>query len=60
MKATETKEARNNRKIILKSYPKSAQSKLEYLVNDILENPREKDTIGNPEELKHSDLERAL
>jgi len=57
MKAIETKEARNNRKLILKSYPKSVQSKLEYLVNDILENPREKDTIGNPEELNHSDLE---
>jgi len=57
MKATETKEARNNRKIILKSYPKSVQSKLKYLVEEILEDPRNIDTIGNPEELKHTDIE---
>jgi len=57
---TEKKTAIKERLLIRKSYPKAIQSKLEYLVNDILENPREKDTIGNPEELKHSELERAL
>ena len=57
MEYTEKKTAVKERLLIRKSYPKAIQSKLEYLVNDILENPREKDTIGNPEELKHSELE---
>ena len=57
MEYTEKKTAIKERLLIRKSYPKAIQSKLEYLVNDILENPREKDTIGNPEELKHSELE---
>jgi len=54
---TEKKTAIKERLLIRKSYSKAIQSRLEYLVNDILENPREKDTIGNSEELKHSDLE---
>jgi toxin YoeB len=53
----ETKEALNNKKLILKSYPKGAQSKLFYLVADILDNPRDLDTIGNPEQLKHAETE---
>ena len=57
MKATETKEARNHRKLILKSYSKTVQNKLKYLVEDILEEPRNLNAVGNPEELKHTDIE---
>jgi toxin YoeB len=57
MKAVETKDARNQRKLILKSYSKSVQGKLKYLVEDIIENPRDKETIGNPEELKYHETE---
>jgi len=54
MKVYETKNARNDRKLIKKSYPKAIQSKLEYFINDILDNPKDKNAVGNPEELKHS------
>jgi len=57
MEYVETKEAIKQKNLIHKSFPKSVQSKLEYLVDDILNNPREKETIGNPEELKHTDIE---
>jgi len=57
MRARETKEARRDRKIILKSYPKGIQSKLQYLVNDILEDPRNLNATGNPELLKHATKE---
>ena len=50
----ETKDARKDKAIIFKSYSKSMQSKLEYFVNDILDNPRNLNTVGNPEELKYS------
>jgi Txe/YoeB family toxin of Txe-Axe toxin-antitoxin module len=33
------------------------QSKLLYFINDILDNPREKNTLGSPEELKHHKTE---
>ena len=56
MKATETKEARNHRKLILKSHPKTLQSKLKYFVDDILEEPRNLNAVGNPEKLKHTDI----
>ena len=36
---------------------KSVKNKLTELVNDIIVNPRDKNTIGNPEELKYSDIE---
>ena len=52
MRYIESKEALKDKKLI-KSYPKGIQSKLIYLVSDILENPRNLDTIGEPEELKH-------
>ena len=57
MKYVEMREALKDKKQILKSCPKSIQSKLEYFVVDILENPRKLDTIGNPEQLKHTEKE---
>jgi len=57
MEYSEKKTAKKDRLLIKKSYPKSIQSKLEYFVNDILDAPREKNTVGNPEELKHTDIE---
>ena len=57
MKSYETPNAKKDKKLILKSYPKNAQSKLLYLVKDILDDPRNKNTIGNPEQLKHYDKE---
>ena len=33
------------------------QSKLKYFVIDILDHPRNLDTVGNPEQLKHSEKE---
>ena len=53
MQYHESKTAIADKKLILKSYPKNIQSKLLYLVNDILEDPQSLDAIGNPEELKH-------
>ena len=57
MKNIEKKTARQDKLLILKSYPKLIQSKLEYFINDILEAPRDKNAIGNPEQLKHSEIE---
>ena len=57
MEYSEKKTAITDRLLIRKSYPKSIQSKLLYLIKDILENPRNKITIGNPEELKHTESE---
>ena len=57
MEYSEKKTAIEDRRLIRKSYPKGTQSKLSYLVNDILENPRNKDTVGNPEELKYKEKE---
>ncbi|MCL2328716.1 MAG: type II toxin-antitoxin system YoeB family toxin [Bacteroidetes bacterium] len=56
MKIKETKEALKDRKLILKSYPKLAQSKLKYFVEDILEDPRNLNAVGNPEELRHCEF----
>ena len=57
MKAHETKDAKKDKALILKSYPKNVQAKLKYLFDDILDAPRDKNAIGNPEELKHYDTE---
>ena len=57
MKAHETKNAKNDKRLILKSFPKSTQAKLRYLVEDIMYDPRDKNTLGNPEELKHKEVE---
>jgi len=57
MKYLEMREALRDKKQILKSCSKSIQSKLEYFVNDILDNPRNLNTVGNPEPLKHSGKE---
>jgi len=54
----ELEKALNNKKTILKSYPKGVQNKLLRLVTDILTNPRNKIAIGKPEELKHADTEK--
>ena len=57
MKYVEMREALKDKKQILKSCPKSMQSKLEYFVKDILDNPRNLNTIGHPEKLKHTEVE---
>jgi toxin YoeB len=41
----------------LQSMPKSVKDKYKYLWVDILENPRNLDTVGNPEQLKHTKVE---
>ena len=57
MRVYETKDARKDKALILKSYPKVIQSKLFYLVNDILEEPRNLDAASSPEQLKHTEKE---
>ena len=57
MRAYETKDARQDKMLILKSYPKATQSKLQRLVIDILHDPRNLYTVGNPETLKHTEKE---
>jgi len=57
MRYVETREALKDKKQILKSYSKSTQSKLEFFVKDILDNPRNQNSIGNPELLKYSEKE---
>jgi len=52
----EIKGALKDKKTI-KSYPKATQSKLLYFVNDILDDPRNLNTIGHPEQLKHTKKE---
>ena len=37
--------------------PQSVKDKFKYLLIDILDNPRNLNTIGNPEQLKHSEIE---
>ena len=54
----ESTRAKSEGRTILKSYPKGVQKKLLLLVNDILTNPRNKFTIGKPEELKYTDMEK--
>ena len=44
-------------KAIVKSKSKATREKLIYLVIDILDNPRDKHTVGNPEQLKHTEKE---
>jgi toxin YoeB len=56
MKPYETKKAREDKTLILKSFPKTIQAKLFYFVNDILDNPRNLNTVGSPEELKHKKI----
>jgi len=56
-KYVESKKSLKDKKVILKSHSKNIQSKLLYLVNDILDNPRNKNTVGKPEQLKHFDKE---
>ena len=53
MKAIEKKSAKKEKILISKSMPKAIQEKLKYLVGDIIADPREKNALGNPEELKH-------
>ena len=57
MEYSEKKTAIKDRSLIRKSYPKATQSKLSNLVNDILENPRNREAAGNPEELKYTEKE---
>ena len=53
MKAVEKKTAKKDRLLIKKSYPKNIQSKFEYFIIDILDDPRNLNSVGNPEELRH-------
>ena len=57
MEYSEKKTAIKDRLLVRKSYPKATQSKLSNFVKDILEKPRDKEAIGNPEELKHTEKE---
>jgi len=57
MKAHETKDAKKDKAVILKSYPKNVQAKLRYFVEDIMDNPRDKNAVGSPEELRHKEVE---
>ena len=54
----EAKKGVDNAETIKKSYPKAIQTKFSCLIKDILENPRNKVAIGNPEQLKHTDIEK--
>ena len=55
-KYKETKDAiRDWEKI--KSMPKSVKDKFKYFIVDILDNPRNLNTVGSPEQLKHSEIE---
>jgi Txe/YoeB family toxin of toxin-antitoxin system len=55
-KSHQTKNAKDDREKI-KSMPNSVKEKYKYLVFDILENPRNLDTVGNPEPLKYTEKE---
>jgi len=57
MKAIEMKRAEDNRKTIIKSYPKNIQNKLLYFLGEIIDNPRDKNATGSPEQLKHTEKE---
>jgi toxin YoeB len=53
MIAIEKKSAKKEKALISKSMPKSVQGRLKYLIGDIILDPRDKNALGNPEELKH-------
>jgi len=55
-KFQETKTALKDWKKI-QSMSKSVKDKFKYFVVDILENPRNLNTVGNPEQLKHTKIE---
>jgi len=55
-KHQETKDALNDWEKI-KSMSKSVKEKFKYFLVDILENPRNMDTVGNPERLKYTEKE---
>ena len=57
MESYETPRARKQKKLILKSYPKLIQDKLAYFFREIIDHPRDKNAIGSPEQLKHSEKE---
>ena len=58
-KHKETKQALNDWKKI-KSMSKVVKAKFKYLIVDILDEPRNLDTIGNPKELKYRKTETWL
>ena len=41
----------------LRSMPTVTKEKWKYLIEDIILAPREKNAVGNPEQLKHYDIE---
>ena len=56
MKYIEVREALKDKKLIKKSYSKAIQSKLEYFIKDILDAPKNLNTVGKPEELKYTEF----
>ena len=52
-KTHETKDALKDW-VKIKSMSKSVKDKFKYFLVDILDNPRNLNTVGNPEQLKHS------
>ena len=54
----ETDKALLDKDIIFKSYPKGTRSKFLRIIRDILTDPRNKIAIGNPEQLKYTDIEK--
>jgi Txe/YoeB family toxin of Txe-Axe toxin-antitoxin module len=53
----EIRKAIKDKELIFKSYPKNIQYKLVYFVSEIIDNPRDKNVLGSPEQLKHSGKE---
>ena len=56
-KYIETKKVLKHKDMILKSYPKQIQNKLLCIIFEIIDDPRNKNALGSPEQLKHSDKE---
>ena len=57
MESYETPRAKKDKKLILKSYPKQIQNKLIYFFSEIIDNPRDKNAVGEPEQLRHTEKE---
>jgi len=56
-KYIELKKSLKDKDLIFKSFPKNVQDKLRYFVCEIIDHPRDKNALGSPEQLKHSEIE---
>ena len=56
-KYIETKKVLRNKDLIFKSYPKQIRDKLSFFIREIIDKPRDKNALGSPEQLKHSEKE---